>query len=276
VHRAWRVHHEDLHNLPFSMLADIKRDLSESLGILDPKAGVAQRAAFIVDPEGIIRFVLVTDLSVGRNPKGPSRAQLGNCRRPQQSRIRYKCERPMTLNELLDTVPAYAKDLKLNLSTLLLQQELNEQQIWGTVAASAIASRNPQVVQTVLAEAASHLSPQALEAAKSAAAVMGMNNIYYRFQHLAKNPNYATLPARLRMNVLRTHGIDPVDFELWCTAVSAINGCGACVDSHEQVLRNKGMSEESILAAVRLASVIHGLATVFDTEVVAPSQTVPA
>ena len=172
----------------------------------------------------------------------------------------------MTLNELLDTVPAYAKDLKLNLSTLLQQQGLNEQQIWGTMAASAIASRNPQVLQTVLAEAASHLSPQALEAAKSAAAVMGMNNIYYRFQYLVKNPKYATLPAHLRMNVLRNHGIDPVDFELWCTAVSAINGCGLCVDSHEQVLRSKGMSEELILAAVRLASVIHGLATVFDTE----------
>ncbi len=182
----------------------------------------------------------------------------------------------MTLNELLDTVPAYAKDLKLNFSTLLQQQELNEQQIWGTVAASAIASRNPQFIQAALAEAASHLSLPALEAAKGAAAIMGMNNIYYRFQHLAKNPKYTTLPARLRMNISRTHGIDPVDFELWCTAVSAINGCGACVDSHEQVIRNKGMSEESILAAVRLASVINGLATVFDTEAVAPSSTAPA
>ncbi|MBZ5664837.1 MAG: carboxymuconolactone decarboxylase family protein [Acidobacteriia bacterium] len=182
----------------------------------------------------------------------------------------------MTLNELLDTVPAYAKDLKLNLSSLLQQQELSEQQIWGTVAASAIASRNPQILEAALAEAATHLSPQVLEAAKSAAAVMGMNNIYYRFQHLAKNPKYATLPARLRMNVLRTHGVDPADFELWCTAVSAINGCGACVDSHEQVLRNKGVTEESILAAVRLASVIHGLATVFDTEAVVPSQSVTA
>jgi alkyl hydroperoxide reductase subunit D len=132
----------------------------------------------------------------------------------------------MTLNELLDTVPTYAKDLKLNLSTLLQQQELNEQQIWGTVAVAAIASLNPRLLQTLLAEAASHLSPQALEAAKSAAAIMGMNNVYYRFQHLAKNPKYATLPARLRMNVLRNHGVDPIDFELWCTAVSAINGCG--------------------------------------------------
>jgi alkyl hydroperoxide reductase subunit D len=181
----------------------------------------------------------------------------------------------MTLTELLDTVPAYAKDLKLNLSSLLQLQELNEQQIWGTVAASAMASRNPQVIEVALAEAATHLSPQALEAAKSAAAIMGMNNIYYRFQHLTKNPKYGTLPARLRMNVLRSHGVDPVDFELWCTAVSAINGCGLCVDSHEQVLRGKGVTEETILAAVRLASVIHGLATVFDTEAVAPSQTVP-
>ncbi|MGO8987017.1 MAG: carboxymuconolactone decarboxylase family protein [Terriglobales bacterium] len=182
----------------------------------------------------------------------------------------------MNLNELLDSVPAYAKDLKLNLSTLLQQQELNEQQIWGTVAASAIASRNAQVLQTLLGEAALHLSRQALEAAKSAAAIMGMNNIYYRFQHLSKNAKYATLPARLRMNGLRSHGTDPIDFELWALAVSAINGCGLCVDAHEQVLRGKGMTEESIVAAVRLASVIHGLAVVFDTEAVTAGEPVSA
>jgi alkyl hydroperoxide reductase subunit D len=182
----------------------------------------------------------------------------------------------MTLNELLDTVPGYAKDLKLNLSSLIQQPELNEQQIWGTMVASAVGSRNLQVIQTVLAEAASHLSPQALEAAKGAAAIMGMNNIFYRFLHLTKNPKYSTLRAGLRMNVLRTHGVDPVDFELWCTAVSAINGCGACVDAHEQVIRGKGMTEESVLAAVRLASVVHALAIVFDAEAVAASQPVSA
>jgi lipoyl-dependent peroxiredoxin subunit C len=68
VHLAWRNNHDDLRDLPFPMLADVKRELSEQLGILDPKAGVAQRATFVVDPEGIIRFVYVTDLSVGRNP----------------------------------------------------------------------------------------------------------------------------------------------------------------------------------------------------------------
>ncbi|HEV7370206.1 peroxiredoxin [Arenibaculum sp.] len=68
VHHAWRVHHEDLRDLPFPMLADIKRDLSEGLGILDRQEGVCLRATFIVDPEGIIRFVSVNDLNVGRNP----------------------------------------------------------------------------------------------------------------------------------------------------------------------------------------------------------------
>ena len=69
VHLAWREHHEDLRNLPFPMLSDIKRDLTEQLGILDPVAGVPQRATFIVDPDNVIRFVYVTDLSVGRNPQ---------------------------------------------------------------------------------------------------------------------------------------------------------------------------------------------------------------
>ena len=68
VHHAWRTHHEDLKNLPFPMLADVKRELTGQLGIIDENAGVAQRATFIVDPEGVIRFVYVTDLSVGRNP----------------------------------------------------------------------------------------------------------------------------------------------------------------------------------------------------------------
>ena len=115
-------------------------------------------------------------------------------------------------------------------------------------------------------EAATHLTPEALDAAKAAAAIMGMNNISYRFKHLTSNEKYSTMRGGLRMNVMRTHGIDPLDFELWATTVSAINNCGACVDSHEKVLREKGMSEETILAAVRIASVVHAIAVVLDAE----------
>lgn len=172
----------------------------------------------------------------------------------------------MDLDSLLASVPDYAKDLRLNLPAVLKQEDLTPQQAWGVAVASAIATRNPQLRETVLAEAARHLSPEALRAAKSAAAITGMNNVYYRFRHLTTNPNYATMPARLRMQVIRGHGGDPVDFELWCLTVSAINACPSCVGSHEKLLREKGVSEETILAALRIASVIHGLAAVVGVE----------
>jgi alkyl hydroperoxide reductase subunit D len=155
---------------------------------------------------------------------------------------------------------------QLNMGGVMRQTELTEQQAWGTAAACAIAARNPQLLESVLAEAAKHLNEQAMFAAKAAASVMGMNNIFYRFRHLSTNPKYGAMPARLRMQVIGRHGSDPVDFELWCLAVSAINGCGLCVDSHENVLREKGVGEETILAAVRIASTIHALATVLDAE----------
>lgn len=170
------------------------------------------------------------------------------------------------METLYDLFPDYARDLKLNLQNVLKQPELTEQQTWGTAVASAMAAREPQLLRAVLAQAAQKLSPEAIHAAKAAAAMMGMNNIYYRFQHLSGNEKYSQIPARLRMQVIRSHGSDPVDFELWCTAVSAINGCGTCVASHEKVLREKGVTEETILAAIRIASVIHGAAAVLETE----------
>ena len=172
----------------------------------------------------------------------------------------------MQLEQLLNHVPEYAKDLKLNFGSVTRKPELTEQQTWGTVVACAIAARNPQLLESLLTEAAAHLNERALFAARAAAAIMGMNNIFYRFRHLSSNEKYATMPARLRMQVIAKHGSDPVDFELWCLAVSAINGCGVCVDAHEKVLREKGVNEETVLAAVRIASTIHALAAVFDAE----------
>jgi lipoyl-dependent peroxiredoxin subunit D len=173
----------------------------------------------------------------------------------------------MELEQLLEQVPDYAKDLKLNLGSVLRQTELTEQQAWGTAVCCAVAVRSPRLLEAILTEASRHLNEAAMFAAKAAAAVMGMNNIFYRFRHLSTNEKYGTMPARLRMQVIGRHGSDPVDFELWCLAVSAINGCGACVDAHEHVLRQKGVTEETILASVRIASTIHALAAVVDAEV---------
>ena len=170
------------------------------------------------------------------------------------------------MESLYTDFPDYARDIKLNLQNVMKQEELTAQQRWGAAVASAIAARSARLTSAIVAEAVQYLSPEALNAAKAAAAVMGMNNIYYRFQHLSGNERYAQIPARLRMQVIRSHGSDPVDFELWSTAVSAINGCGVCVASHEKVLREKGVTEEKILAAIRIAGVIHAAAAIFDAE----------
>ena len=177
----------------------------------------------------------------------------------------------MTLEELSNQIPEYAKDMRVNLSNVLQQAELTEQQRWGAAAACAMACHNMDVIEAIVNEAAKHLSPVALNAARTAAAIMGMNNIYYRFQHLVGKEKYREIPARLRMQGIRTHGSDAVDFELWCLAVSAVNGCGSCLASHEAVVLQKGLTEEQVVAAIRIAAVIHAVASVMDAESVVPA-----
>lgn len=172
----------------------------------------------------------------------------------------------MSLDAIQAGLPAYAKDLKLNLSSIRQEEVLNPQRRWGTLLATALASRNASLIAAIAAEAAQHLSPEAQNAAKAAAAIMGMNNIYYRFVHLSSEKAYSTMPAKLRMQVIGNPGVDKADFELWSLAVSAVNGCGMCIDSHEKVLRNAGVSQEEIQAAVRIASVVHAIAAVLDGE----------
>jgi len=110
------------------------------------------------------------------------------------------------------------------------------------------------------------LTPEALTAAKAAAAIMGMNNIYYRALHLMHNREYTTLPAKLRMNVIANPGVDKNDFELWCTAVSAINGCGMCLDSHEEELRKRAVSSQVIQTALRIAAVVNAASRIVVAE----------
>jgi alkyl hydroperoxide reductase subunit D len=115
------------------------------------------------------------------------------------------------------------------------------------------------------------LSPEALTAAKAAAAIMGMNNVYYRALHLISNPEYKTLPARLRMNVLANPGVEKADFELWSLAVSAINGCGMCLDSHEAELKKHGVSAQQVQAALRIAAVVNAVSRVIAAEAASQS-----
>jgi alkyl hydroperoxide reductase subunit D len=173
----------------------------------------------------------------------------------------------MSIDALRDRLPAYAKDLSLNLSTLAGETTLNEQQKWGTFVAAAYAVGQPEVVREInTAAEAFGASNETLTAARAAAAIMGMNNVYYRALHMASNHEYRTLPARLRMNVIGNPGVDKADFELWSFAVSAINGCGMCMDSHEHELRKHGIATVQIQTALRIASVVNAVARVIAAE----------
>ena len=173
----------------------------------------------------------------------------------------------MTLDDIRGSLPAHARDLALNLGSVLTTQGapgLTERQIWSIALASALAARNNAFTRQIEALSAPHLDEAHLAGAKAAAAIMGMNNIYYRFLHLVEDPEYQSMPARLRMNVLGNPGIDKTDFELLSLAVSAVNGCGMCIVSHERTLRKHDVSREQIQSAVRIASTIHAVAVVLE------------
>lgn len=171
----------------------------------------------------------------------------------------------MDLDRLREQLPDTARDLKLNLGSVLTPQGapgLSEQAIHATALAVACATGDTEFAQVLEDHAGERLDPAHRKAARAAAGIMAMNNVYYRFTHLVSDPEYARLPARLRMNVIGNPGIARVDFELLCLAVSAVNGCGACVDAHERQVREAGLSREAVQSAVRIAAVVNAVASV--------------
>ena len=168
----------------------------------------------------------------------------------------------MSLKEFAGTLPEFAKDIRLNVGSLLNEQHLGDQRKFGLLLACAHATGHKPLVEAAEAECAPKLSPEAANAARAAAAVMAMNNVYYRFTHLAGNQEYRNMPAKLRMNVIGAPGIDKIDFELFSLAVSAMNGCGMCIDAHENVLKKAGTSAEVIQTAIRIGAVMKAVGTV--------------
>lgn len=185
----------------------------------------------------------------------------------------------MELTNLKNLLPEHAKDLKLNASSVLSAEGapgLTEPQILAIALASAVASRNATLLREIEALAPERLDAAQINAARSAATIMGMNNIYYRFMHLVDNDEYRKLPAKLRMTVIGNPGVAKVDFELYSLAVSAINGCAACVAAHEKVVRAAGVTVEGVQSAVRIAAVIHGIAVALESHPAATKARVAA
>jgi alkyl hydroperoxide reductase subunit D len=171
----------------------------------------------------------------------------------------------MSLKLFADSLPEYAKDLRLNIGSLLSDQLLGDNRKYGLLLACAHGTGYKPIVDAAEAEVAGKIDEAHANAARAAAAIMAMNNVYYRFVHLASNSVYATLPAKLRMNVIANPGIDKADFELFSLAVSAQNGCGMCIDAHEKVLTQHGVKPETIQAAARVGAVMTAVATVHAT-----------
>ena len=171
----------------------------------------------------------------------------------------------MSLKQFADALPDYAKDVRLNLTSILSDQLLGEERKLGLLLSCAHGSAYKPLVDAAEAEVAGKLSDPVANAARGAAALMAMNNVYYRFVHLVANPEYGQMPARLRMNFIGSHGISKEDFELFSLAVSAMNGCGMCIDSHERILLEAGVKSDTIQAAVRIGAVVKALASVHAT-----------
>ncbi|HEY1096728.1 MAG TPA: carboxymuconolactone decarboxylase family protein [Alphaproteobacteria bacterium] len=182
----------------------------------------------------------------------------------------------MSIETIKNAIPDYAKDIRLNLSSIVNEDTLTPQQLWGTLVSCACASGNDTVISNITAEARQYLSAEALTAAKSAAAIMAMNNVYYKFVGMSANGAYKTMPAKLRMNVIANPGVDKGDFELWSLAVSAMNGCKYCVDAHEQQLGQHSLDATAIQTAVRIASVVAAAAATLTAEAAMEGITTPA
>jgi lipoyl-dependent peroxiredoxin subunit D len=173
----------------------------------------------------------------------------------------------MNLSELRNTLPDHAKDLKLNLDSVLSETGaagLDGNQVRAIALASAIASRYAPLVAAIEGFAAEQLSPEQINGARAAAAIMAMNTIYYRATHLIHNDEYGQLRAGLRMNIMANSGLDKVTFELASLGVAAVNGCGACLDSHERVIREHDVSAQGVQSALKIAAVVHAVAVTME------------
>ena len=170
----------------------------------------------------------------------------------------------MSLETLKDVVKDYGRDIRINLDSVLSTEGapgLSEEQIFGTFLASAYASKNPKLIELAETISAEKITDSEREGVKAAATIMGMNNIYYRYLHLLEGEEeLKKLPAKLRMQVIGKPGIEKSNFEIYSLAVSAITGCGMCINAHVQEIRKHGISDYGIQSAIRIAAVTNGAA----------------
>ena len=166
----------------------------------------------------------------------------------------------MSIQNLKDALGDHAKDAKVNLGNLLTEEGsvgLTLKQIYGIALACSYSLGSHTLSEALESEAKTTLDANDILGAKSAASIMGMNNIYYRFIHLAGDHELANMPAKLRMQVIGKPPVDKITFELMSLAVSALTGCENCIKAHIAEVKKGGVTLDGVQSAGRLASVIH-------------------
>lgn len=171
------------------------------------------------------------------------------------------------ISSLRDSFPEYAKDIKINLGSVLTSEgapDLSEVQIYAVALACCYSLNNKRLTNALESTIKAILSEEYIRAAKGVSALMAMNNVYYRFTHLIHDDDISKLPARLRMSFMAQPGIEKIDFELMSLAVSAINGCGMCMESHTKQLLEKGITRLGIQSAIRIAATLNAASSVIN------------
>lgn len=165
------------------------------------------------------------------------------------------------LNDIKALIPDYAKDVRLNLDSVLARSSLSPADAVGVALAAAFASKSTPLIAAF--RDSGILSPEESEAAHTAAALMGMTNVWYSYLDMAGNDELKTLPAQLRMNAYQNHGgVDKRRFELYALASSIVGKCRFCISAHFEVLQQEGMSTSELRDVGRIAAVINATAQV--------------
>jgi len=168
----------------------------------------------------------------------------------------------MSIEQLKQSIPDFAKDIRLNLGNLFANKEqsgLSVSQFYGTALAIAYSLKDRVIINAIKNDGEEYMSPELIQAAKTAATLMAMNNIYYRAIHLAENKELTSMPANLRMNGMMSPGVPKVDFELFALAVSSINGCGMCINAHVTQLLAHKVDKIAIQSVLRMAATLNAL-----------------
>jgi alkyl hydroperoxide reductase subunit D len=171
------------------------------------------------------------------------------------------------LNLIKSRIPDYAKDIRLNIDGTIARSSLEGNDAVGVALAAAFAAKSTVIIEAIKASGA--ITPEEINAALTAAALMGMNNVWYPFVEMADDADLKTQAAQLRMNAYATNGgVDKRRFEMYALSASIIGKCHFCVKSHYELLKKEGMSTTQLRDVGRIAAVVNAAAQVISAETV--------